>query len=455
MPKTINFIFGLHCHQPVGNFDHVFREATEKSYKPFLEVAERHPSVKLTLHYTGILLEWLKANDPAVLAMIKKMVARGQVEMMTGGFYEPILAVIPDADKVGQIRKQTEWLKREFGANARGMWLAERVWEPHLPKVLREAGVEYLTVDDSHFKASGIMGEALTGRYVTEEQGATVEVFPILETLRYLTPFRAAHETIDYLRTLATEDGVRCAVVADDGEKYGSWPDTYDWVYRQGGLETFFTLLEQNADWIKACTFSEYRAKTRPFGRAYLPTASYTEMGEWAQPAPAVAALEEAMAWMKQAGKWDAYGTFLRGGYWRNFMAKYEESNGLHKKMLHTSRRVASLKAADAAVAAKAQDHLWQGQCNCPYWHGVFGGLYLNHLRTALYECIIAADNAMDALEGRGTDYVTVQQTDFDGDGNAECILENSAMAKASRWAVISSSVVNDAFPDGAPTFSG
>ena len=32
---------------------------------------------------------------------------------------------------------------------------------------------------------------------------------------------------------------------------------------------------------------------------------------------------------------------------------------------------------------------------------------------------------------------------------------ENSAMAKASRWAVTSSSVVNVAFPEGAPTFSG
>ena len=36
------------------------------------------------------------------------------------------------------------------------MWLAERIWEPQLPRVLREAGVEFVLVDDSHFALAGL-----------------------------------------------------------------------------------------------------------------------------------------------------------------------------------------------------------------------------------------------------------------------------------------------------------
>ena len=62
--KRINFIFGIHNHQPIGNFDFVFQDAYEKSYLPFLNVLEKFPSIKMAIHFTGILLEWLKRNQP-------------------------------------------------------------------------------------------------------------------------------------------------------------------------------------------------------------------------------------------------------------------------------------------------------------------------------------------------------------------------------------------------------
>ena len=37
----INFLMGLHCHQPVDNFERIFEEAYTKSYEPFLGVLER------------------------------------------------------------------------------------------------------------------------------------------------------------------------------------------------------------------------------------------------------------------------------------------------------------------------------------------------------------------------------------------------------------------------------
>jgi 4-alpha-glucanotransferase len=136
------FCLGVHNHQPIGNFDHVMVEATERAYRPFLEQLDQRPEVRLSVHCTGSLREWLREHSPRTFDLLGTLAARGQVELLTGGFYEPILAVLPDLDKIGQIERLTTFLKSHFGVRPRGMWLAERVWEPHLPRVLSEAGVE-------------------------------------------------------------------------------------------------------------------------------------------------------------------------------------------------------------------------------------------------------------------------------------------------------------------------
>ena len=138
-------ILGIHNHQPIGNFDFVFEECTQKAYLPFLKVLKSHPRIKISLHYSGNMWDWFSENSSPVLDLLHDMVARGQVELLSGGYYEPILAILPDEDKVGQIKKLNRYLSKHFQICSRGMWLAERVWEPHLVKYICEAGIEYLS----------------------------------------------------------------------------------------------------------------------------------------------------------------------------------------------------------------------------------------------------------------------------------------------------------------------
>src|SRR5512143_2659658 len=190
----VKFILAIHNHQPVGNFDHVADEAYHSAYLPFVEAMRARPWFKLNLHYTGPLLKWLEAAHPEFITVLKEMVQAGQVEMMGGGFYEPILALLPDVDKDGQIRKLSAYLKKTFGREPSGMWLAERVWEPHLPKAIAGAGIDHVVVDDFHFKMSGLRDSDLTGYYLTEEQGSVLKVFPGSEKLRYTIPFKEPEE---------------------------------------------------------------------------------------------------------------------------------------------------------------------------------------------------------------------------------------------------------------------
>ncbi len=453
--KHIHLALAIHNHQPVGNFDFVFAEAYTRAYLPMIELLERHSAVRLALHYTGPLRDWLAANQPELLRRVRALVTRGQIEIMTGGYYEPILVAIPDADKRGQIEKLTRAVKKDFGYDARGLWLAERVWEPSLAKPLAEAGVTYTIVDDTHFKYVGLDDKDLFGYYVTEEQGATLKIFGTSKHLRYTIPWASVAETIAWLREQATEDGTRIAVMGDDGEKFGLWPGTFEHCWgdvnpkpvlsegeaspkpnsQSGWMEEFFRTLEENREWLRTITLAEYAEKFPALGRIYLPTASYDEMTEWALPAQLSRDLTR-LKHQLQDEKRDDILRFVKGAFWRNFLVKYPEVNAMHKKMMLVSEKVNSQqstlarKKTDAQRSAldTAHDHLYAGQCNCPYWHGVFGGIYLPHIRTANYAHLIEAEIMADQITHVKRDWIDSELRDYDKDGHAEFLVSGSAM---------------------------
>jgi alpha-amylase len=120
----------------------------------------------------------------------------------------------------------------------------------------------------------------------------------------------------------------------------------------------------------------------------------------------------------------------LRGAHWRNFFAKYPESNLMHKKMLHLSDKIYKRRRAAKGAKnglARAYDSLWQGQCNCAYWHGLFGGLYLSHLRQGIYRMLLDAEVELKgAKQEDGT--LEVEQTDYDCDGREEVLVSGPLM---------------------------
>jgi 4-alpha-glucanotransferase len=406
-------ILGIHNHQPVGNFDHVIRDAQERAYSPFLDVLEKHPGIRMSVHTSGPLFEWQKREAPEYLERLGALVRTGQVETVGGGYWEPILTVLPERDQHAQIERMCRELEQYFGKRPRGLWLAERIWEPHLPRILAEHGLEYVALDDSHFLSTGFTEDDLRGYYLTEEGGVSLAVFPISFALRYLVPF---HPVEKVLATLRESGAGEMSLLMDDGEKFGVWSSTHELCYQEGYLTRLFKALEAEPD-LELGSFSDYLDGNSPLGIAYLPTASYSEMGEWALPEGAQRQIGELSTLVK--GTDPALSHFVRGGFWRNFFVKYEESNWMHKRVLwlgrqiERSRREGLVPEADLQMA---EEFKLEAQCNCAYWHGLFGGLYLPHLRHAIYERILKGEVA--CLPPR----FTLEQEDLDFDGEREII---------------------------------
>ena len=418
----------IHAHQPVGNFANVLEGAYESSYLAFLETLERHPGIRIGLHYSGPLLEWLQIAHPEFFDRLRRLSESRQIELVGGGFYEPVLISIPPADQREQIRRMGAYLEGHFGARPRGVWLTERVWEPSLPSLLASCGVEYTLVDDNHFLGAGFEAEQLSGDYIAENEGATVRLFAGLKTLRYLIPFRAAEETVTFLRGLAENNPSGMAAMGDDCEKFGVWPGTHKLCYEDGWLESFFGALEGAADWLEVTTPSGALASRPAAGRADLPAASYAEMSGWALPTPA---RERYEALVKEFESRPDIEAFLRGGIWRNFFSKYSESNLLHAKMVRASRELEQfdlgrrIRRKRRAMLESARTLILRAQCNDAYWHGVFGGLYAPHLRTALWQSLIEAESILARVAHGGGEFAESEVVDFDADGQQEIFLQS------------------------------
>src|SRR5829696_6187453 len=388
----IRFAFGLHLHQPVGNFDHVFAQHVEDVYRPLLDALAEREFLPIVLHLSGPLLEWLERHEPAYLDRLGRLAVDGKVEILLAGFYEPVLASLPRQDRLEQIHWMHEAVRRRFGVDARGLWLTERVWEPELAA-------------DRHFLVTGFAPEQLHAPLWTESDGKRVALFPIDERLRYLIPFRPPEETAGYLRELRGA-GHQLAVLADDGEKFGGWPGTKEWVYERGWLDHFTGTIGRliAGGEVQLSTLSDAMDAVPSGGIAYLPTASYREMEGWSLPPDAALRLIELERSLGEERMASPDGALVRGAHWRNFLAKYAESNRMHKKMQALSLLCRHQGDPDAARRA-----IGRAQCNDAYWHGVFGGLYLPHLREAIWRNLAIAEAELRRGEG-----LTAETLDLD-----------------------------------------
>ncbi len=419
--KKINLALIFHLHQPVGNFPEIMQAATEKAYKPLLSALSRH-ELPFAVHISGPLWEYFDENYPEIFDLVRDMSERGILELMGGGFYEPVLPVIPDRDGREQLEWMADFLEGEFLQRPEGVWLAERIWEPQLPEILANSGVRYTAVDDYHFKSVGLDDDELFGYYITEHVGKKVAIFPISERLRYLMPFSPPEATIDYLNSIASISGRRIAVFGDDGEKFGLWPQTDRTVWQEGWFEHFLDLLEQSES-INVISPLKAMETIPPKGNIYLPTGSYFEMGEWTLPPKLGRRFQHIVRELDQKGDFEAWQPFIRGGFWRNFLHKYPESNWMHKRMLFVSRRLhREVFKMPETVQEEAERALYRAQCNCAYWHGIFGGLHMPHLRKGIWDNMLQTE----ALLGKPASLPIVE--DIDADGRDEILIATQGM---------------------------
>ena len=425
----MNFTF--HFHQPVGNFGFVVDKAYENAYGPLIHALLERPDFRCTLHVSGCLFDHFAGKHPEFIDNLKKLCDRGQVEMLASGYYEPILTEIPYGDAIRQVERMRQFIQDNFGQAATGFWCTERIYDQNLPEIAVNSGLKYTLLDD-YLILRNLDDDQLHRHMAVSEGDAELTVFPISEKLRYLVPFHPVSHLAAHLQDLDRRyqsQGVKApiAVFGDDGEKFGVWPGTKQWVYESGWINDFFSFFENNSEQFPLVHLREFCEVHPPAGIATLSAGSYREMCEWVLPVRKQRELARARRILTDNGVERPENVLLAGNF-KYFHRKYEETRRLHHKNRNLSHLVKEAENAasgeqEKSAAAKARLHVMQAQCNCAYWHGVFGGLYLNYLREALNEQMILAEES--ALKVLNPDLPSAQMVDYYEDRREEVLVRN------------------------------
>ncbi|PIT94935.1 hypothetical protein COT98_01665 [Candidatus Falkowbacteria bacterium CG10_big_fil_rev_8_21_14_0_10_39_9] len=141
----------LHLYQPANTDPYHIQEAVEKSYARLVRALEEHPSIKFTFNISGCLLlrlEELGYFD--LIARIKKLIAKKQLEITGTAAYHALLPLVDEAEVVWQIKENEAILQKHFGADFKpqGFFLPEMAYGPQVAKIIKKLGYKWIVVDE-------------------------------------------------------------------------------------------------------------------------------------------------------------------------------------------------------------------------------------------------------------------------------------------------------------------
>jgi hypothetical protein len=350
--SRVDLILSMRFEEPLGASEKEVAKRSESIYSPLLKLLENNKAIKIALYFNGILHDWFQRSDPDFVQRLKELVKRGQVELLTGAYYSPRLDLIPDRDKIDQIRLQTEIISRTFSYKPRGMMIPSDQFEPRLINVLSQLDIDHALVRSDALAVPNAVAEDLHGYYVAEDHGHTLKVFPL----------------------------------RDESSALASATSAYEIKWSENSVSALFKKINESADAIKTLSFSDYLEDAEPSGVAHLKT--------------------------EQNGKL--------------LVISDPSLNNLHKKALHVSAKLDSLRRAetiggesDSRVKAisEAENKLWIGEGDV---------LTAGDERAAVgvcYENLIGSENAIDGFIRSGQPYIDLSVTDFDKDGTNEALI--------------------------------
>lgn len=415
---------------PVGTRHDALLRLCESTLEPLIDALEGSKAC-LALRVDGTILEFLEAHEVALADRLARLCADGRVEPVGGGFYAPILALLPWRDALGQLEMTAGFLERRTGVRPTGAWLDEGVWEPRLAEVLEAGGATWTAIDAGALRAAAIDGE-LDGHFVTEHVGRPLAVLPIDAAL---------------VRAVAAHDGAAVVErVRASAERLGrdvtlTWAGPASALAAGGsasGLQTLLDALELATDVTLALPGPTVEQEVGR-GRVYLasgvaPAMTAQTIAPWR-----IAGWQRRRAMLQAAGDGEIEAEqWLRGGIWQAFLARYGEIDRLHKRMLDVSRRFAAVERVmrnggfrAMSQLVKPRRALYRGQVGAVFGWGARAAMHDADIRAAVHAALCEAERSVEGLVRGSSDFLEVSLRDVYAE------LETAVLVRSRRLRVV------------------
>jgi len=381
--SKISLVLGSHAHVSYGagpaEFEHVYINLL----RPFLTSLYKYPRIQAVFHYSGVLLHWVERTHHELFMLIEDMVARKQVEMLGGGFYEPILPIIPPQNRIDQVELLTTYIRRQFGKRPLGCWIPEYAWEQGLVSSLASCGMGFTFLGEQQFAMANVPTNAPC---ICEDQGKLITVFPVsqsmeaslakksifalLEDRSRVKPARGRHETSETVVSIFPGK----AVLNSDESPDHAW-------------NRFFDELSLCENFVETVSPGKLFKRLKGLQKVYIPDS----VGD-KESVPA-----------------------------RRFIIEQPEAGRLYSKMIFTNMLVAQLRG-DKSRKISAYEELWKAQGGALFCQTGQGGLNDNALRNAAYSALLGAERI---TREAGKFEPSLLTFDFNLDGDTEWLFHD------------------------------
>jgi 4-alpha-glucanotransferase len=359
-------------------------------------------NLTVSLHLSGPLLAWLVEHGTTTLGKLIRLADAGRIEILGSGYYDPILASIPEGDASGQLQLMNRFLATALRTRPTTLWLEERAWDPALPSLLGRAGYTSALVGASRLSSGGRPLDPLDGHYVTERDGFCLSLLPRHAALTRQLLTDGADIPSLLRDILAGREGATATIAVDDIRDPAL----------AGRIGDLLAAARDQDEWVRTSTIGEYLQRAEPAGRVYP-------------------ALEPALGDEGDRS-------------WLSELVRHPEVNFLHKRMLMASYRVQRMRREAPrlhprqvglsrpeeirAVVERACTRLWRAQGHHNYWHGGRAGVYDAGTRRAAYRDLLSAERMSESLLRDAGDDYSVRWVDFDCDGRKEAVIHTPAL---------------------------
>jgi len=413
-------IIGAYNLMPEGIEDAALEEAYQFCWRPFLSVLYRFPAIASVLHFSGTVLRWLDAKHPEFIMLLEEMVLRKQIELLGGGYFSPLLPLIPVPDRLGQIELLTTHIRRSFAKRPRGCWLAEYAWEPGLASTLQACGFDYTFLTERHFRVAGMAGADIGSPVMTEDQGRSLAVFPAFDAFESFASPKPFAEAVESLASRLGDQ--RLYSVFYPGEAFKEMWEASKLESPDIFFEHSFALLQREGLEYETTTPTRYLKGLRDFRRAYFPGCASARLMERSAPDLPVADPARQRKVAKPGPRVPEDRPSAFEGSLRRVLLKHQESLALYSKMQYVRILVGQLRG-DKSRKKTAQEELWRGQCGGAYWPDQGGGIARLPVRAAAYSALIEAEKI---TRQRGSFSPGIVSSDIDFDGAKEIMYQGA-----------------------------
>ena len=179
----INFCFTLKSSHLSPLHDEIFEKDYETVYKPVIKFLCAHPDFKIALSFNGVQLDFFQRKYPEFIDILRQLIAKKQLEILGGGYYDPVFPLLLPVDRAGQIEKLTSKIRSTTGKRPRGISVCGSIWDYSLISSFNTCGMDYVLLDESLIPSDKLKFVSL---FMTDK-GKSIHILPLFKSLKPLS----------------------------------------------------------------------------------------------------------------------------------------------------------------------------------------------------------------------------------------------------------------------------